>query len=131
MPKGRPRVPTNILDARGAFKTHPERRGKREGEPVVTELIGSAPKTFTADQLQAWKDITSQCADGVLTKADSIAVEVCAGLLARHRQAPLTGADLNQLTGLLGRFGMTPSDRSKVRGIGQKQSTNPFEAINK
>lgn len=101
---------------RGAFNRHSDRLKARENEPVIEAPLGSCPKSFTADQRRAWKDITSQCGEGVLTQADTIAVELAAGLLARHRQAPLTSADLHQLTSLLGKFGMTPSERSKVSG---------------
>lgn len=129
MAGGRPRTPTNILDGRGSFKNHPERRKDRADEPIVTEPIPDVPKRFTKDQKQAWRDITTQCAAGVLTKADAIAVEIAAGLLARHRQTPLTGSDLSQLTTLLGKFGMTPSERSKVSGVQQKKQ-NPFSGLN-
>src|SRR5688572_11469254 len=108
----RPRTPTNVLDMRGAFKNHPERRKDRENEPVVLEPVGPPPETFSEDQKKAWKDITERCAAGVLTRADSISVEIAAGLLARHRLMPLTGTDLSQLNSLLGKFGMNPSDRS-------------------
>jgi hypothetical protein len=126
---GRPRIPTNILAARGAFKKHPERLADREGEPVITDPIGECPHRFTEDQKQAWNDITTQCGAGVLTIADTIAVEIASGLLARHRQAPLSGADLNQLTSLLGKFGMTPSERSKVSGSAGKEPENPFAKL--
>jgi hypothetical protein len=123
----RPRTPTNILQMRGAFKNHPERLKDREGEPKVVEPIGDAPVGFTGDLLQAWKDLVDGCPAGVLTKADRLAVEIAAGLLHRHRVMPLSGSDLSQLTNLLGRFGMTPSDRSKVRvSVPTPSPENPF-----
>jgi hypothetical protein len=125
----RPRTPTNLLDARGAFKNHPGRKKDRENEPVVLEPIGDPPAAFTDDQRRAWLDLTTTCPAGVLTKADALAVEIAAGLLARHRMMPLTGSDLTQLGNYLGRFGMTPSDRSKVSVNGKQKPGNPFQNI--
>jgi hypothetical protein len=111
---GRPRTPTNLLDARGAFNKHPERRKDRKDEPVVTDPLGESPKTFTADQLQAWNDIVKMAPAGVLTKADTIAVENAARLLALERIGKASDAQGRRLDSLLGKFGMTPSERSKV-----------------
>src|SRR5437588_9372657 len=109
----RPRTPTNILEARGAFKKHPERRPERENEPVDLPELGEPPKEFCPDQAQAWNDIVEACPDGVLTGSDSLAVEVAARLLAQIRTGSLLDTRLySQFTALLGKFGMTPADRS-------------------
>jgi hypothetical protein len=115
---------------RGAFKKNPQRARSRENEPIVVEPLGDAPKTFTGDKLEAWKDIVDTAPPGVLTKADRLAVEIAAGLLARHRIMPITGTDLSQLSAFLGKFGMTPSDRSKVSvAVPTKRTGNPFGQI--
>jgi hypothetical protein len=123
----RPRTPTNILEMRGAFRKNPARRADRENEPVVTEPLGEAPKTFTADQLQAWTDIVAQCPAGVLRKSDGIAVEEAARLLAMSRMGSAETADRRALHALIGKFGMTPSERSKVTAEGKPAKAGRFE----
>ena len=44
------RTPTAILEARGSFIGHKNRKEARAGEPVVTKKLGSPPKTFTDEQ---------------------------------------------------------------------------------
>jgi hypothetical protein len=123
---GRPRTPTNLLDARSAFKKHPERRAERADEPIVTEPLGEPPSAFTGDQLQAWKEIAEYAPGGVLTRADRHAVEEAARLLAMSRAGSATTADRRALHSLLGQFGMTPANRSKVRGSGAEKPQNKF-----
>lgn len=55
----------------------------------------------------------------MLTQADNVAVELAAMLLAEARELSVEfhPAKLAQLRGLLGSFGMTPADRSKVKAI--------------
>ena len=61
-----------------------------------------------------------------MTKADRIAVEMLADLLARYRasMAPggdkFTSADRRVLMALLARFGMTAADRSRVAAPADK-----------
>lgn len=120
----RPRTPTAILETRGAFKKNPQRR--RPEEPKVGTGLGEPPADLTALERAAWEQIARECAKGVLTGADRIAVEIASRLLARFREeGDLPGAKLAQLSSLLGRFGMTPADRSKVH-VEKKQPENEF-----
>lgn len=43
---GRPRTPTKILKALGAFEKDPQREREREGEPEGTGKLGKAPAEF-------------------------------------------------------------------------------------
>ncbi len=122
---GRPRTPTNILKMRGAFLNHPERAKDRENEPVCLEPIGNPPSTFTGDQLQAWKEIIGYAAEGVFVRTDTLAVERAAVLLAKIRAGHASEGEGRQFDSFLGRFGMTPADRSKVQ-VQKKTATNPF-----
>lgn len=125
----RPRTPTNVLEMRGAYKKDPQRR--RNYEPEAVEGIGPAPDYFTPEQADAWNVIISQCHAGVLCQADGIAVEIAAVLLANFRADPLEmpAAKLARLDSLLARFGMTPSDRSKVAGAKKEEPANPFAKL--
>ncbi|MDB5937533.1 MAG: hypothetical protein JWQ01_4877 [Massilia sp.] len=125
---GRPRTPSNILDARGAFNKNPNRR--RVDEPEPNGEIGDAPERFTEDERTAWAEIVGTCAAGVFCKSDRIAIEVASVLLAMFRADPagIPGAKLARLDSLMARFGMTPSDRSKVSAP-KPAAVNPFAAM--
>ena len=125
---GRPKTPTALLDARGAFKKHPER--KRNGEPQVRESIGLVPDWFSPEQVSAWQQITSSAPMGVLTGADSLAVEISAVLLAEFRYDPaeFQAGKLGRLQSFLGQFGMTPADRAKL-SIEKAPDVNPFDSL--
>jgi hypothetical protein len=111
---GRPRTPTNVLDAKGAFKRHADRKKARAGEPKVTAPLGEPPAGLTADQLACWKEIAEIAPPGVLTVVDRLAVEEAARILTKIRQGSVTTEERRLFLNYLGRFGMTPSDRSKV-----------------
>ena len=123
----RPRTPTKVLEARGSFKRHPER--KRHGEPEVTEALGKCPKGFMEDQEGAWCDIVNTAPEGVLTSADSILVEVAALLLAEFRESPVDfpAAKLTRLEAILGKFGLNPSERSRMSIAPVIEEVNPFD----
>lgn len=127
----RPRTPTNLLDARGAFKRNPQRR--RDGEPVVREPLGAPPVSLAGAALVAWNEIVMTAPIGVLTEADRLAVEMAAHLLAEFRTDPTAflPAKLMRLQSLLGTFGMTPSDRAKLSIPKAKERENPFAALDK
>jgi hypothetical protein len=124
----RPRKPTAVLDARGAFKKNPQRR--RAGEPIVREPIGASPPDFDQLQREAYQQIVSQAPIGVLTEADNLAVEMASTLLAQFRKDrdgfPVMA--YGKLIQLLGTFGMTPSDRSKLN-IQAPKVENPFARL--
>lgn len=124
----RPRTPTKVLDARGSFKKHPER--KRDGEPEVREPIGSVPEYFDEMQKAAWNQITSQAPMGVLTKADTGAVEMTSILMAEMRSDwdNFSVGKIGRLQALLGQFGMTPSERARLN-IAKPKDVNPFDQL--
>lgn len=126
----KPMTPTRVLEARGSFKAHPERR--RGGEPVVTEPIGDCPAHIVGGAAQAWHEITTGAPDRVLTSADRLSVEVAAVLLAAFRADPaeFPAARLVRLCALLGTFGMTPSDRAKMSLPNPRDTdSNPFAGL--
>lgn len=127
----RPRTPTNLLDARGAFKRHPERR--REGEPVVTDPLGAPPDDLAPEELRWWNEIVARTPLGVLTAADYLSVLLAAKLMAEAMAdfAAINPAKLGRLQSLLGTFGMTPSDRAKLSIPKAKERENPFAALRK
>lgn len=121
----RPRTPTNVLDARGSFKKHPER--KRQDAEASGPLEAS-PDHINGAVLNAWNEIVESAPLDVLTNSDRISLEIAANLLAQFRKDPIefTAAKLVRLEALLGKFGMTPADRAKVGGKKEAPKGNPF-----
>src|ERR1700687_5950467 len=70
------RTPTAILEARGSFINHKNRKAARAGEPVVTKRLGSPPKTCTDEQKKIWREFAKIVPPGVATHADRWAVEI-------------------------------------------------------
>lgn len=121
----RPRTPTNVLDARGSFKKHPERK-RQDAE--TSGPLDDAPDHINGAVLNAWNEIASSAPIDVLTNSDRIGLEIAANLLAQFRNDPIefTAAKLVRLEALLGKFGMTPADRAKVGGKKEAPKGNPF-----
>lgn len=109
----RPRKPTKVLELTGAFKKNPQR--KRNGEPVPTGGIGAYAKG-SIDRAKIWDEIVGQCALGVLANADRLALEIAVEYVRQFRMEPVkfSAAKIHVLVAILGRFGMTPSDRAKM-----------------
>jgi hypothetical protein len=112
----RPRKPTNVLELKGSFKKDPARGRERENEPEPDAQIGDPPGYFDEAQAEAYRELVKKAHAGVLSDADSVAVEAAAVLLARLRKAPddFTAGEFGRLEAILGKLGMTPADRSKV-----------------
>ena len=124
----RPRKPTNVLEASGAFKKNPNRA--RPSEPKVEEPIGKPPMYMAGPAKKIWKEILKLAPNGVMTRADSVALELCANLLSEYRNDPaeFSAQKLARMESLLGKFGMNPSDRSKL-SISQATEANPFDDL--
>lgn len=112
----RPRLPTNVLDARGAFKHNPKRAEERQGEPVPDDDIGEPPDWFSAEQFICWQEIVTLAHPGTLCSADRLLVEHGAQLLShlRAEQWQVHPTILIRWESVLSKLGMTPADRSKV-----------------
>lgn len=122
------KTPTNVLELRGSFKKHPERRAARANEPEPTGPIGSPPSHLTLTQCAAWQEIVDNAHPGVFGSSDRAALEIAAVLMAEFRQlgtAGITDARISRLISLLSSFGMTPADRAKIN-VTCKQKRNPF-----
>lgn len=110
----RPRTATAILDARGAFKKHPER--KRTDPKVSDPFPETAPETLTPLQVKWWHRVREMIPKGVLTGADQLTVRVCACLAAEYERSPddMPTARIAQMRGFMGELGLSPSARAKL-----------------
>ena len=130
----RPKTPTNVLQLKGAYKKHPERKPAAGTEPEAKAEIGKAPDYLESDVKAIWDEIVSLACPGVLGDSDRCIVEIAATLMAEFRRGgrdengrPLfTDARLSRLQAALGQLGMTPADRSKVKVPQKAPAGNPF-----
>jgi hypothetical protein len=124
--------PDEIARLKGADKKDPQRY--RAEIPKSSRPLGSAPdhlgKQVEPDPAACWFELETYCIPGVLTGADRIAMEMLATLLAEYRADPakFPSTKLNQLSVMLGRFGMTPSDRTKL-GVEKSERHNAFDNL--
>lgn len=126
----RPRTASNVLELRGAFKNHPGRGKDRASEPKADEPIGAAPDHLSDEAKACWDEIVGLCHRGTLCRADRLAMEYAASLLSQMRAGAWLchPAVLIRFEVMLGKFGLTPADRSKVSATPAAPS-NPFESL--
>jgi hypothetical protein len=122
---GRPRKPTALLEAAGAFKRNPERR--RSGEPTPREGIGPAPEGRPPAFISAWNELVADCCPHVLGNSDRHWLELTAELLCEFRENPreITAARLRLLTSCLTALGMSPSARASLTTIPEPEEVDP------
>lgn len=125
----RPRKPTAVLELKGAFNKDPQRQ--RDAEPVPTDGIGDPPDHFDVVKVKAWEEVVSIAPPGVLFNSDRLALEMFVCLLVEFRGNPngFHQAKLGRLESLCGKFGMTPSDRSKIIVAPREQGKKGFAAL--
>ena len=119
------RVPSAVLQLRGAFANHPDRA--RPDEPDGVGEIGDPPNRLTEAEAEAWRTIVGESIDGVLCRSDRTALEIASRLLAQMwemgREFPRE--KWVELRHYLSAFGMTPADRSRVSVSHAKQPQQP------
>lgn len=125
---GRPRTPTNVLDAKGAFKKNPQR--KRDNEPTVdSPFPRKPPARLNENQKEAWTEVVNLVPDGVLTAADVLHVEIVACLLSQFWESEgyMPTDRITRLTSEMGKLGLNPSARASL--VVAKPKTNDFDDI--
>ena len=122
----RPRTPSKILDAKGAFNKDPARRrvdaDSSEPFPVV------APSHLTPLQVKCWHEIRRAAVVGVLCSSDILAVEIAAILLAELRSGEMQSARIGQLRASFGDLGLSPASRARLSVAPSKPGTG-FEDV--
>lgn len=125
---GRPKKPTAHLELVGAFKKDPQR--KRAAEPQCDEPPIMPRGILTKPGRRAWRFLVKTAVPGVLTQMDSAYLAVTANALGAVWDDPAaTITDLKQVGIMLGKLGMTPSDRSNV--VVPKKKDNAFAQFKK
>ena len=122
------RKPQALREIQGTANDHPGRQNKEQ--PLPTKGIGPAHKSLTEYEAEIWDEVVGISYAGVLGEADRVALEMMCRLIAEMRLdfVEMTAAKITQLSQLIGRFGMTPSDRTKIV-VPKKEKSNPFEGM--
>ena len=125
---GRNPTPTNVHFLTGSAKKNPDRMKKRADEPKDKRDIDVKPHLALKTKLEkdCYKELVDNCIPSVLKQCDKTAVMVAARLLARFVDDDATSAETAQLIKLLGQFGMTPSERTRIK-VTQDKPSNPFD----
>jgi phage terminase small subunit len=110
----RPRIPTEVLSARGSFIANPSREEEREHEPVSDRPLGDPPARLSAEVQAIWQEVAEQLPHGVAKRSDRQLFEILCLLINKLRKAKIRVMELSALVSLCGKFAMSPSDRSKV-----------------
>jgi len=125
-----PRKPTKILDLTGRLKHDPKRYASRKNEPVDDRPLGGPPGKMDEVEQRIWREVADELVPGVAVRGDRRAFGTLVKLLAKEERNDLMAADRSQLVTLYTRFGMTPSDRSRVSAPPKKKaSDNPFTQL--
>jgi phage terminase small subunit len=126
----RPRTPTKVLQLRGADKKNPKRFKDRQNEPEPAAGIGEASQHLSEAEQKIWDELVGLVPAGVLGNSDRIALERVSVLLyqARYEREEWTSSKEKDLIQYLSRFGMTPSDRSKI-SVPKPKGADPWEDL--
>jgi len=117
------RTPTAILEARGSFIGHKNRKEARAGEPVVTKKLGVPPKTFSDEQKNLWREFAKMLPPGVATYADRWAAEIVVCAMAKFRAGTIYG---NAGVFLHSRItGMNPEHGPDIEGMQVEVDPSP------
>ena len=125
---GAPKKPSALKAMQGTDKRNKDRLNNNE--PTPSRGIGPNHESLSEYEAAVWDEVVGISYRGVLGEADRIALEMMCRLIAEMRLnfEEMTAAKITQLSQLLGRFGMTPSDRTKIV-IPKEQNANPFEGM--
>ena len=122
-----PKKPTRLLDLSGAYKKNPQR--KRPDEPRPERSIGRAPRSLTPRQQAIWREFVKHCAPGVLTCQDRFTLEIICMGVDTVRQGSASPADTDRVFRQLGKFGLTPGERSNVLVNKTKSTRSSFGSL--
>jgi phage terminase small subunit len=108
----RPFKPLAVHELNGTLKNRPGRAARRANEPQVEDGIGNPPKHLTSDAKKVWNELRRTIT--WLTIADRIVVQMVAKLTVKLNSGDISHREMQFLSSLCSRLGMTPSDRAKV-----------------
>lgn len=125
---GRPRLPAQVLELRGAFAAHPERR--REDAPGAGPFDLSPPAGLTGEEIGAWRWVIERLPRLALTSTEEMGVYQMARLKAACDRTHPSSPDFKKLDDSLRQWavqmGMTLQARTKLGTGGDTKPKNKF-----
>lgn len=132
MTQGRPRLPIEVLKAKGTYRK--DRHGDiKEFSTDELPLIGDPPDHLSTSEQGVWQELREAAVPGVLRRSDSFFLEITTRLLDQYRRDPdMKVGLLSQLTKCLGQMGFGAMDRLKM-GVTppEKPAVNPFATMDR
>lgn len=129
----RPRTPAKILEMRGAFTAHPERR--REDAPGAGAFDEEPPDHLTGKEQAAWREVVSYLPRVALTQTERLGIEQMARLRATLKDTHPASPDFIKLDNSFRQWavqmGMTLQARTKLGTSGDKDKGNKFDQVKK
>lgn len=122
------RTPTNVLQLTHSLDKRPQRAAERANEPKPSGDIGDAPKEFKKKEREIWDELVRNSPAGVLTNADRFMLMTVVKLQAKVLTGKASSNDYGNLMRGLGKLGLNPSDRSRVKSAAEP-TKNPFAAL--
>jgi hypothetical protein len=118
---GRLPQPTAMLDTKGSFIRHPEYKRPKEPKPK-SKLTKKAPACLSDDQKLLWKELMTMLPPGVAFSSDKWALEDLVKLKDQSRKNTISETGATRMLAYLGRFGLTPVDRTRIQVEAEPES---------
>ena len=132
---GAPKKPTALRELHGTANRNKHR--DNPDQPTPTRGIGKAPDHFNETQVKTWDYLVSIMFRGVLAETDRPSFELLTMLFWRFRYGDyeedsvcpaLAVGEMSRMDSLMARYGMTPSDRTKIV-VPKEENKSPFEGM--
>jgi hypothetical protein len=125
----RPRTPAKVLELRGSFRAHPER--KREDAPGAGPWSAEPPEHLTGSEIAAWREVVESLPKVALTATERLGVAQMARLWAALKTTHPASPDFKKLDDSFRQWavqmGMTLQARTKLGTSGESKGGNPFD----
>jgi len=139
-----------VLQMNGSVAHDPGRYAGRTDGPECPESIGNAPRHLSARVRAIWDEIISQIPEGMLRSPDRMLLEITCKLMDKYRSPrrykrtitkgdvttvewavdEMQTSEITLLTNSLGKLGLNPIDRSKVKVDAKKPDVkSPWDEL--
>jgi hypothetical protein len=106
---------TTSLALTGGYQGGRKDRDRRAAETVrVDAPLGDYPGIDPMER-ELWEKVRRDFPNGALKATDELGLELLVKLWAKSRREKLNKVEFQNLYALMGKFGLSPADRSKVK----------------